>query len=281
MRYRGPSAEIKKFYIDYPFPNLNIKKKNDLKENGLYKLIYPLTKDYLKKEKLKILNAGCGTGGLMLGIERKGLEIDGIDLSQSSIEIAKKRANKFKSKIRFKVFDFVKDSLPKKRYDLVYSIGVYNLFGEFRFKIKRGIVHLLAGRDISKRVQIGQKLFYRRDYKLSPEEWTGIADAYANSYRRYYIFNQLLKWFKDSNFDFINCLPPIGIIQNLRYIYEIIKSLLQNGKLDLINSYNRMLEKNIQPYKWELNPVLTLLVQISWLLIGRGTLINIVGKRIK
>lgn len=309
MRCRNPSEEIKKFYNDYPSPNLEVKGPKDCRKKGLYQLIYPLTKEYLKGKKLKILDAGCGTGELMLGIEKKGMEIDGIDLSQASIEIAKKRASKFRSRIKFRVFDFVKNSLPENRYDLVYSIGVlhhtdnppysfkklvrstkiggyiiigvYNHFGEFRFKLKRGIVHLLAGGSISKRVQIGQKLFYKRDYKLSTEEWTGIADAYANPYRKYYTFNQLLHWFKDNSITFIISLPPVGIVRNLYYIYEIMQSLFRNRSLNMVVSYQKMVDKDIQIHPWELNPVSTFLVQVLWLIIGRGTLINMVGKKIK
>lgn len=309
MQQKKHSKEIKKFYNVYPFPNLDIKNQKDCRRKGLHKLIYPLTKPYLKDKNLKILDAGCGTGELAFGLEREGLEIEAVDLSQSSIAIAKRRAKMFGSKVKFKVFDFVKNSLPEKKYDLVYSIGVlhhtddppysfkkllrstkiggyiiigiYNPFGEFRFRVKRAVVKLLAGSSIEKRVEIGQKLFGKKSHDISISAWTAIADAYANPYRKYYTFNQLLHWFKVNNVEFMRSLPPIGIINNLYYIYEIIKNLFRNRNLNLITSYRRILEKDIKTRHWELNPIITFLVQVPWLIIGRGTLINIVGKRMK
>lgn len=310
MQQRDPAKEIAQFYNDYPFPNLDIKTKKDLKEKGTYKLLYPLTKDYLIKDKLlKILDAGCGTGELMLGIETGNMDIDGIDLSPQSIGIAEKMAKKFKSKVKFKVFDFVKNSLPKNHYDIVYSIGVlhhtkdpeysfrrltrtvkkrgyiaigiYNPFGEFRFKVKRGIIHLLAGADIRKRVLLGQKLFFRRNYNLSTDDWTGIADAYANPYRRYYSFNQLLKWFERNNIKFINSSPPIGLSQNIFFAYEILKNMFTKGSPNFLNSLNKIYERNIKPKNWELKPIFTFLIQISWLFLGRGTIINMIGRKVK
>lgn len=309
MKKRNPAEEIANFYNDYPFPNLRIKTKKDLKTKGVYQIIHPLTHFYLQNKKMKILDAGCGTGELMLAIEKRGMDIEGIDLNIKSIEIARQRAKKFKSKIKFKVFDFVKNSLPEKYYDMVYSIGVlhhtnnpeksfnrlvrtvktggyisigiYNPFGEFKYRVRRGIVHLLAGKNIQKRVEIGQKLFYRRDYKLSEEEWIGIADAYANPYRKYYSFEQLLNWFKRNNIEFINCVPPIELRQNINFAAEIFNNVMHGKGLNLFNALNNTYKKEIKIKKWELNPIFTLMIQISWLLTGRGTLTNIVGRKIK
>lgn len=309
MKQRNPAEEIANFYNDYPFPNLRIKTKKDLKTKGVYQIIYPLTQFYLQNKKMKIIDAGCGTGELMLAIEKKGMDIEGIDLNIKSIEIARQRAKKFKSKIKFKVFDFVKNSLPEKYYDMIYSIGVlhhtnepeksfkklakaikiggyitigiYNTFGEFKYRVRRGIVHHLVGKNIQKRVEIGQKLFYRRNYKLSKEEWIGIADAYANPYRKYYSFEQLLNWFKRSNIEFINSVPPIGLRQNISFAAEIFNNVVHGKGLSLFNALTNTYKKEIKIKKWELNPIFTLIIQISWLLTGRGTLINMVGRKIK
>src|SRR3989344_6089407 len=157
-------------------------------------------------KKAKILDVGCGTGETDLGLADGKRNILGIDNNIKSIEIAKQRAKKFKRKVQFKHFDFVKNNLPRNYYDFIYSIGVlhhtsepeknfkklvkslkmggyitigiYNPYGSFKVMLKRGVLKLLAGDDFEKKIEIYRRLFYRRPLTL--QEKVAVADAFAN-----------------------------------------------------------------------------------------------------
>ncbi|MFH0735649.1 MAG: class I SAM-dependent methyltransferase [bacterium] len=77
--------------------------------------------EYLKnKEKLDILEIGCGYGYLTYSIHALGHNITGIDLSKNAIEYAKKNFGEFYINSSFE--DFVKTN--NKKYDLIISTEV-------------------------------------------------------------------------------------------------------------------------------------------------------------
>lgn len=298
---------IAQFYSEYPFPNIPLREKEDIYQTLVYKLIYGLTRKYLDKyKKAKILDVGCGTGEIDLGLADGKRSILAIDNNIKSIEIAKHRAKKFKRKVQFRHYDFIKNSLPKNHYDFIYSIGVlhhtlqpeenfkrlitslkvggyitigiYNPYGSFKVRLKRGILKLLAGDDFEKKIEIYRKLFYRRPLTL--HEKIAVADAFANPYRRYYTFEQLLGWFKKNNIEYLDSVPPIELTKNIRLIKTVFKNLLNGRKVDLMSAWQEVVSKNMPTKKWELSKLLTLMTQLSWVPIGRGELINLVGRKI-
>ena len=85
---------------------------------GLIEKYLPLPIPPLRKGRaFKILDAGCGTGGLMLKLKKYG-EVTGIDFSYEAIRLAKKR--------KLKVIKSTIEKLPFKdhAFDLVISIDV-------------------------------------------------------------------------------------------------------------------------------------------------------------
>lgn len=306
MKLQSNESKIAKFYSEYPFPNVTLNKKADIYQTLIYRLIYGLTRKYLDKyKKLKILDVGCGTGETDLGLADGKRSILAIDNNIKSIEIAKQRAKKFKRKVQFKHYDFIKNSLPKNHYDFIYSIGVlhhtsepeenfkklvkslklggyitigiYNPYGSFKVRLKRGILKLLAGDDFEKKIEIYRKLFYRR--RLTLQEKVAVADAFANPYRRYYTFEQLLGWFEKNNIEYLDSVPPIELSKNFKIINEIIKNIFFGKKIKLMDIWQKITYEN-SSQKWERAKLLTTLTQLSWVPIGRGELINIVGRKI-
>src|SRR5580693_165691 len=76
----------------------------------------------------KVLEIGCGIGTDTINFARAGAEVTAVDLSEKSMELARKRAAVFglEDKIRFcsgnaeQLSSFV----PVEPYDLIYSFGV-------------------------------------------------------------------------------------------------------------------------------------------------------------
>lgn len=306
MKLLSNESKIAKFYSQYPFPNIPLNKKGDIYQTLIYKLIYGLTRKYLEKyKKVKILDVGCGTGETDLGLADGKRNILAIDNNIKSIEIAKQRAKKFKRKVQFKHFDFIKNNLPKNYYDFIYSIGVlhhtsepeenfkrlvkslkvggyitigiYNPYGSFKVRLKRGILNLLAGDDFEKKIEIYRNLFYRRPLTL--QEKVAVADAFANPYRRYYTFEQLLEWFKKNNIKYLDSVPPIELSKNLKIINTVIKNIISGKKIKLMDIWQKVTYENSSK-KWERAKLLTTLAQLFWVPLGRGELINMVGRKI-
>lgn len=307
MKLQSNESKIAEFYAQYPFPNIPLNKKEDIYQTLIYNLIYGLTRKYLEKcKKAKILDVGCGTGETYLGLADGKRSILAIDNNIKSIEIAKQRAKKFKINVQFKHFDFIRNSLPRNRYDFVYSIGVlhhtsepeknfrrllkslkvggyitigiYNPYGSLKVRLKRGILKLLAGDNFEKKIELYRKFFYKR--QLSLQEKVAVADAFANPYRRYYSFEQLLSWFKKNNIEYLDCAPPIELSKNLKVIKEIVKNIFSKKRKGLMEIWQKVTYGS-RTQEWERVKLLTVLTQLSWVPIGRGELINIVGRRIR
>jgi 2-polyprenyl-3-methyl-5-hydroxy-6-metoxy-1,4-benzoquinol methylase len=76
----------------------------------------------------KVLEIGCGIGTDTINFARAGAEVTAIDLSEKSLEMARKRAEVFgfADRIRFIQADseHLSDYLPEGKFDLIYSFGV-------------------------------------------------------------------------------------------------------------------------------------------------------------
>jgi ubiquinone/menaquinone biosynthesis C-methylase UbiE len=218
--------KVRKLYIDYPFPNLPINNKQDLYKTDIYRIVYSLSKPFINQyssKTIKIIDIGCGTGELMLGMSQPKMRIDAIDLSGKSLTIAKQRSNKFAVKnIKFMEKDFLKDKFRKDYYDFSFSIGalhhmtdpekafkklvgltkpggyiivgLYNPYGRMATRIKRRIISIIAGEDTHKRVDLAKRLFYKD--KVEQYEKIDIADRYAHPHETYTSAEDILRWFK-------------------------------------------------------------------------------------
>ena len=77
-------------------------------------------------KKGKALDICCGAGTNTVYLAEKGFEATGIDISQTAIEIAKKKAEKAKVKIDFRVEDFTKLPFANEEFDFVYDMGCFH-----------------------------------------------------------------------------------------------------------------------------------------------------------
>ncbi len=86
---------------------------------GLHDLVFFLTNKQFPHRNLKILDAGCGTGGLLSILSTASNEVEGMDYSEDAINFCHKRALK-------KVFRAdINDWIPNpKSYDLIVSMDV-------------------------------------------------------------------------------------------------------------------------------------------------------------
>ncbi len=76
------------------------------------------------KEKLKILDVGCGAGFFSILLAKAGCEVTGIDITPAMIREAKLLASEEKSNISFTVMDAEKLSFVKESFDVVIARNV-------------------------------------------------------------------------------------------------------------------------------------------------------------
>ena len=76
----------------------------------------------------RVLEIGCGIGTDTINFARAGARVTAVDLSEKSLELARRRADVFglSGRISFHAADAerLSDSIPPEPYDLVYSFGV-------------------------------------------------------------------------------------------------------------------------------------------------------------
>jgi len=76
----------------------------------------------------KVLEIGCGIGTDTVSFARRGAQVTAVDLTEKSLEVARRRATVFGLDDRIRFFqanaEKLSESVPEETYDLVYSFGV-------------------------------------------------------------------------------------------------------------------------------------------------------------
>ena len=73
-----------------------------------------------------LLDAGCGTGRYAAELARRGYVVQGIDVSEELIEVARRSSNEGRTSVSFAIGDIQR--LPSRRYDAILCRGVLNDF---------------------------------------------------------------------------------------------------------------------------------------------------------
>ena len=239
------TRKVTEFYDEKPFPNY---KDNDNKHTILNKGDKNFLANQFKKfigYKKNVLEVGCGTGQLSnyfaIGTNNN---VVGLDPTKTSLNLAKEFADNNKiSNIQFvnaAIFDDVlkdeffhfiwtngvlhhtKDpygafkilikSLKKEGYVLV---GLYNKLGRLRTILRRCIFKIFGRKIIEK---IDPTL---RNLKLDENEKVAwIRDQYIHPLESLHTIDEVLKWFKIHNIDFISSIPSSDFDYDYENIFE-------------------------------------------------------------
>ena len=108
-------------------------RNNSLEQAQLDKKAHIAAKLYLKPG-LKVLDIGCGWGGMALYLHDKfGVEVRGITLSEEQLKIACERAEKagVADKVKFELIDYRKVS---GKFDRIVSVGMYEHVGPAHYR---------------------------------------------------------------------------------------------------------------------------------------------------
>jgi ubiquinone/menaquinone biosynthesis C-methylase UbiE len=251
---------LEKQYNLYPYPPIPV---GEMEDEVLYSTNYEFvnyicTKKYKTQNNIKILDAGCGTGysTLKLASQNPDAKIVAIDISKSSLKIAKerlKRANLYSDRIIFYNANLEDLSFINDKFDYIVSTGVlhhlkdpekglknlkelllpegiiyimlYSEYGRYPLKLFRKLIDIIRKdkNDFEEGIKVGKELL-----NILPDK-NIIKIDYINNYNSY--LSKFGKEFADSKSQFIDAY--LNAREKTYTIHELI-DLLEKNNLKLI-----------------------------------------------
>ena len=228
------------FYSESPFPNYE---KNDDKSSINFKG----DKNYLSREFKRfigfnkdVLEVGCGTGQLSLyfGIGTNN-RVFALDPTINSINLGNEFSKKNKiNNVKFVNADIFDDVFNNKSFDFIWTngvlhhtknpslafdliskylknngyilLGLYNKYGRLRTLFRR-ILYKIFGSTLIKLLDPTLRNIKKgNDQQI--KAW--IRDQYEHPVESLHTLDEVLKWFKKNNIEFINSVPSCNLIYN-------------------------------------------------------------------
>ncbi len=91
-----------------------------------------------QRKKIKILEVGCGPGGNLWMLAHEGFDVYGLDVSATSIKLAKKNLLKKKLKAKFSVSNMINLNYKNKYFDVIVDV-----FSSCHLNHKDGLLFVL------------------------------------------------------------------------------------------------------------------------------------------
>tara|TARA_X000000368_G_scaffold365331_1_gene311508 strand:- start:1441 stop:2340 length:900 start_codon:yes stop_codon:yes gene_type:complete len=224
--------KVTNFYKESPFPNYkDTDNKSTILEKGDKNTLAAQFKKFIGYKK-NVLEVGCGTGQLSIYFSiGTNNEVVGLDPTIESLTLAKNFVNKNGiSNIRFVNADIFDDVLTENFFDFIWCNGVLHHtkdpYGAFKVLIKslkkNGYVLIGLYNKYGRIRTLIRKYFYKifgkkllsiidptlRNLKLDENEQTAwIRDQYTHPIESLHSIDEVLKWFKEHNIDFVSSIP--------------------------------------------------------------------------
>jgi len=220
----------KEFYEEYPFPNYDELESPFSLISKAERANFPKQINDLLPFRIRILEAGCGTGQLTNYLSFSERQVIGTDLSVNSLKLG----NEFKNKhsldrsmfIQMNIFEpcFCDESFhlvisngvlhhtpnPELAFQILTKllkkhgyiiIGLYNKYGRLSTHIRR-IIYNLTG----SRLDFLDPHLRRKDIsEIKKQMW--FMDQYKNPHESSHTFEEVIKWFESNNIDFVSAIP--------------------------------------------------------------------------
>ena len=239
------TLNVTNFYKESPFPNYKLDdNKGTILEKGNKNYLTSKFKDFIGYKK-NVLEVGCGTGQLAMyfaiGTNNNVL---GLDPTIESLLIAQNFAKKNDvNNIEFINSDIFDDVLKEEVFDFIWCNGVLhhtkNPYVAFEILIKslkkNGYVLIGLYNKIGRIRTIFRKYLYKIFGKIilnlldptlrnlkenSDEKRAWIRDQYMHPIERLHTLDEVLKWFKENNINFINSIPSCDFDEDYEDLFE-------------------------------------------------------------
>jgi SAM-dependent methyltransferase len=224
------TEEVKEFYEKTPFPNYDDTDSISALIQKSRKGLFARLLDEQIPLGIKVLEAGCGTGQLtnFLGITKR--DVFGTDMCLHSLALAENfrrksglanvgfyQMNLFRPCFRDETFDLVvtngvlhhtsdpyagfRSLAPLVKTGGYIIVGLYNKYGRLMTDLRRHIF-ALTGRKF---LLVDPYLRERGKMDAKTEAW--LADQYQHPHESKHTMGEVLKWFDETGFDFVNSIP--------------------------------------------------------------------------
>ena len=227
------TEEIQSFYMDTPFPNYDdIENAATLREKSRKQIYAQLLDDQIPYTG-KVLEVGCGTGQTcnLLAMTKTRI-VFGADMTLNSLKLGDKfrQENKIKN-LKFVQMNLFKPVFKEETFDVVICngvlhhtsdpllgfesisklvkkggyiiIGLYNKYGRIFTDIRRSVFTISNEnfKSLDSRV---------RDDISDKKKHTWYMDQYKNPHESKHTVDEVLSWFENNGFEFLNCIPDIS-----------------------------------------------------------------------
>ena len=213
---------VKNLYELAPYPGLGDK----LKSNHIEEMIEFLPAE--KNKSLTYLEAGCGTGHLLIGVAKENPNWNclGIDLSSASIQMASDIANKHNCEVKLHQNSYLDElTIPKKSIDIISAQGTIHHCDDPE-KALRNLSSYLKDDGIISMHLYGARLDSK---KFDLKEAISIFQPDMNNYiDRYRIYDALIKYNKKRNF--LKSVLDTSILDILRILRHFFKNKFRKSK---------------------------------------------------
>jgi methyl halide transferase len=94
----------------------------------------------------KALDIGCGTGDNAIWLSKTGFDVTGVDISETAIGMARRKAEESNVAVEFHVADFLSQKIPGKPFHFVFDRGCFHTFDrkKSRRKFAASVSNILA-----------------------------------------------------------------------------------------------------------------------------------------
>jgi SAM-dependent methyltransferase len=236
--------KVKGMYEAHPFPNFEDPFDPEWLQR-YQKYFHYLGATSERFQNSLILDAGCGTGEKTLYMSGLGAaQAIGLDLSEPSVRKARQSAKRYGiANARFCNGSVLELPFADAIFDIVLSSGVlhhtvdpykgftelvrvlkpdgllmvylYSQSGHWVYDVERAFIHLLAGKDLDRRVRISKRLFGFRERRLAARGGhdldTRLYDKYAHPRASAHSMGQILRWFRLNGIAFHGIYPPVNM----------------------------------------------------------------------
>ena len=236
------TSKVKDFYKDDPFPNYKIDdNKHTIVRLGDNNLLMKELKKFIGFNKL-LLEVGSGTcqlsNYLAIGTNNQIYAFDG---TFQSLKLGKEFAEKnniqnvsfvrgdiFDKIFKDEVFDFIwcngvlhhtknpyeafKCLLPYLKKNGYIFVGLYNKIGRFRTKFRKYIYKIFGKKILIKFDPVLRSIPSNSQDKIN--SW--IKDQYTHPVESTHTFDEILRWFKLCNIEFISSIPECSPFTNAK-----------------------------------------------------------------
>lgn len=184
------------------------------------KVVDVLQREFIYKnlglKKGRILEAGCGTGRILLYLSEKGLDCSGIDPSQNMLNIFKEKAKMNGLKVNIKKGDIEKIPFKENSFDGVYTMHVLMHMPDYK----------KAFEEMRRVLKPNGKLIM--DFPNFNSPWSRLSMLLNPKKKRTRLFTikELKEFFRDYNceisglFSYARTFYKIPVLRNIIYFLE-------------------------------------------------------------